>query len=121
MPKAAYEDWGPGCSELSSLKSATDKALLDNTEERYKAGNIYTRSGRLLLAVNPYKKLPLYTDETLQAYKSSLAPQARGAPHRQSLWARGSDSLRGCRDRWSCRPTSTRSLLRRTRACCKTR
>ncbi|EOD38526.1 hypothetical protein EMIHUDRAFT_122222 [Emiliania huxleyi CCMP1516] len=54
MPKAAYEDWGPGCSELSSLKSATDKALLDNTEERYKAGNIYTRSGRLLLAVNPY-------------------------------------------------------------------
>ncbi|EOD24030.1 hypothetical protein EMIHUDRAFT_450657 [Emiliania huxleyi CCMP1516] len=95
MPKAAYEDWGPGCSELSSLKSATDKALLDNTEERYKAGNIYTRSGRLLLAVNPYKKLPLYTDETLQAYKSSLAPQARGAPHRQSLWARGSDSLRG--------------------------
>ena len=86
MPKAAYEDWGPGCSELSSLKSATDKALLDNTEERYKAGNIYTRSGRLLLAVNPYKKLPLYTDETLQAYKSSLAPQARGAPHRESLW-----------------------------------
>jgi len=81
MPKAAYEDWGPGCSELSSLKSATDKALLDNTEERYKAGNIYTRSGRLLLAVNPYKKLPLYTDETLQAYKSSLAPQVELPPH----------------------------------------
>ena len=79
-------DFGPGESELSKLKSVDDDAILVNTQDRYNAGHIYTRSGRLLLAVNPYKKLPLYTDETLQAYKSSLAPQARGAPHRQSLW-----------------------------------
>ena len=59
-------DFGPGVSELSSLKTTEDTALLANTKERYDAGHIYTRSGRLLLAVNPYRQLPLYTDEVLQ-------------------------------------------------------
>jgi myosin heavy subunit len=74
-------DWGPGESELSALKSTGDAALLENTRMRYEAGHIYTRSGRLLLAVNPYRKLPLYTDELLHMYKSSLHPQAELAPH----------------------------------------
>eukprot|EP00967_Tisochrysis_lutea_P141132 scaffold258865_cov19-Tisochrysis_lutea.AAC.1 len=74
-------DWGPGESELSSLKSTDDGTLLDNTRIRYEAGHIYTRSGRLLLAVNPYRDLPLYTPELLQMYKKSLQPQAELAPH----------------------------------------
>lgn len=74
-------DWGPGESELSALKSTDDAALLENTRKRYEAGHIYTRSGRLLLAVNPYRKLPLYTDELLQMYKLSLHPQSELAPH----------------------------------------
>ena len=39
-------DFGPGVSELSSLSSAEDTALLENTRLRYDAGHIYTRSGR---------------------------------------------------------------------------
>ena len=62
-------DFGPGVSELSSLKSVEDDALLANTKQRYDAGHIYTRSGRLLLAVNPYRQLPLYTQEMLTKYK----------------------------------------------------
>ena len=74
-------EFGPGVSELSSLKSAEDSALLANTQERYDAGHIYTRSGRLLLAVNPYRKLPIYTDSILNQYKSSLQPQVELPPH----------------------------------------
>eukprot|EP00966_Prymnesium_polylepis_P193789 4491725-Prymnesium_polylepis.2 len=74
-------DFGPGVSELSSLKSVEDDALLANTKQRFDAGHIYTRSGRLLLAVNPYRQLPLYTPELLQQYKESLQPQAELAPH----------------------------------------
>ena len=74
-------DFGPGVSELSSLSSAEDTALLENTRLRYDAGHIYTRSGRLLLAVNPYRKLQCYTDQVLQQYKQSLQPQAELPPH----------------------------------------
>ena len=74
-------DFGPGVSELSSLSSAEDTALLENTRLRYDAGHIYTRSGRLLLAVNPYRKLNCYTDKVLDQYKSSLQPQAELPPH----------------------------------------
>ena len=74
-------DFGPGESELSKLKSVDDDAILVNTQDRYNAGHIYTRSGRLLLAVNPYRQLPLYTAEGLAAYKLSLQPQAVLPPH----------------------------------------
>ena len=74
-------DFGPGESELSKLKSVDDDAILVNTQDRYNAGHIYTRSGRLLLAVNPYRQLPLYTAEVLTAYKLSLQPQAELPPH----------------------------------------
>ena len=74
-------EFGPGVSELSSLSSAEDTALLENTRVRYDAGHIYTRSGRLLLAVNPYRKLQCYTDQVLQQYTQSLQPQAELPPH----------------------------------------
>ena len=74
-------DFGPGASELSSLKAVEDGDILANTQARYDAGHIYTRSGRLLLAVNPYKQLPLYKPETLEAYRHSLQPQAELPPH----------------------------------------
>jgi len=72
---------GPGVSELTSLKSVEDAAILANTRERYESGHIYTRSGRLLLAVNPYRSLPLYTPEVLELYKNSLQPQMELPPH----------------------------------------
>jgi len=81
MPGDRKLPFGPGVSELSSLKSVEDEAILGNTRERYTAGHIYTRSGRLLLAVNPYRQLPLYTEDVLQAYKDSLQPQAELPPH----------------------------------------
>ena len=72
---------GPGVSELSSLKSVEDAAILANTRDRYESGHIYTRSGRLLLAVNPYRTLPLYTAEVLDLYRNSLQPQVELPPH----------------------------------------
>ena len=46
---AALCEFGPGVSELSSLKSVEDGDILENTEIRYKDGFIYTRSGRVRL------------------------------------------------------------------------
>ena len=79
--------FGPGQSELTSLKSVDDESILANTRDRYSAGHIYTRSGRLLLAVNPYRQLPLYTPEVLKLYQDSLQPQSELPPHVYSVAA----------------------------------
>ena len=71
----------PGVSELTSLESVDDEAILANTRERYESGHIYTRSGRMILVVNPYRSLPLYTPEVLELYKDSLQPQMEMPPH----------------------------------------
>ena len=37
---------------------------------RYNADEIYTSIGAVLIAVNPFKRLTLYSDETLRSYKA---------------------------------------------------
>lgn len=37
-------------------------------EDRYSKGLIYTYTGPILIALNPFKRLPLYSDEILQSY-----------------------------------------------------
>ena len=78
---SSWSEFGPGESELTNLKHVEDAHVVDNTRMRYEAGHIYSRSGRLLLAVNPYRLLPLYTPEVLSSYQESLQPQAELPPH----------------------------------------
>jgi len=45
---------------------------------------IYTYTGPILIAVNPFKSLPLYTDELLDAYRAAglkLAARLEGVAH----------------------------------------
>ena len=74
-------DFGPGQHELTKLTDTRDHTLLQNTKLRFQANHIYTRSGRLLLALNPYQKLHIYDSETKDQYKKSLHPQAELPPH----------------------------------------
>ena len=76
----AQGDFGPGVSELSSLKAVEDADILENTRLRYEAGHIYTALAAAP-AVNPYRRLTLYTPELLEAYRNSLQPQAELPPH----------------------------------------
>ena len=63
---------------LTSLAELTEENLLKATEERYRAGLIYTAVGDILVAVNPFQELPLYDGAWSQAYGTSdvsgLAP-----------------------------------------------
>ncbi len=41
-----------------------------NLAKRFAADKIYTYIGEVLVSVNPYKDLPIYSPETVAAYKN---------------------------------------------------
>ena len=66
---------------LISLPYLHEPAILFCLERRYKQGSIYTYTGPILIALNPFQRLPLYTPVILQSYynagllKGQVIPQ----------------------------------------------
>lgn len=56
-------------NDLTSLPHLGEPQLLNVLSTRFKNGMIYTACGPSLLAINPWRPLPLYTDEHLLRYK----------------------------------------------------
>lgn len=48
----------------------SEKVFIDNLRKRYKENIIYTYIGQVLVSVNPYKDLGLYTAELLEKYRN---------------------------------------------------
>jgi len=53
---------------MAELNEAT---VLDTLKQRYDSSLIYTYSGLFLVAVNPYRQLPIYGEEVIGWYKSA--------------------------------------------------
>ncbi|KAF4527003.1 hypothetical protein B566_EDAN001550 [Ephemera danica] len=47
---------------------SSEDAFVDNLQKRFKENLIYTYIGPVLISVNPYKELPIYTDQTIKEY-----------------------------------------------------
>ncbi|KAM4614897.1 myosin-IIIb [Polymixia lowei] len=64
--------------DLTALSDLDEKSLLDSLSHRFKKDHIYTYIGDILVAINPFKHLPLYEKEVSEIYKchekSSLPP-----------------------------------------------
>lgn len=60
---------GSNVADLTSLTYLHEPAILFSLKERYAKNTIYTYTGPILLAVNPFKAVDLYTDKLLKAYK----------------------------------------------------
>ncbi|CAM9404599.1 unnamed protein product [Scytosiphon promiscuus] len=60
---------GSNVADLTSLTYLHEPAILFSLKERYGRNTIYTYTGPILLAVNPFKAVDLYTDKLLKAYK----------------------------------------------------
>jgi myosin protein heavy chain len=57
-----------GIEDMARLSYLSEPAVLENLRFRYAQNKIYTYSGLFLVAVNPYKMLPIYTNETIQKH-----------------------------------------------------
>lgn len=55
--------------DMAELTCLNEASVLHNLKDRYYSGLIYTYSGLFCVVVNPYRRLPIYTDKVMDLYK----------------------------------------------------
>lgn len=76
----ADEDELGGFEDMTRLTYLNEPGVLYNIRRRYALNDIYTYTGSILIAVNPFTKLPhLYDNHMMEQYKG--APLGELSPH----------------------------------------
>ncbi|XP_067385770.1 unconventional myosin-Ia [Emydura macquarii macquarii] len=83
-----------GVGDLVLLDPLSEESLLQNLKERFKHQEIYTYIGNVVISVNPYKPLPIYSPETVEEYRNCSFFALK--PH---IYAIADDAYRSLRDR----------------------
>lgn len=83
-----------GVSDAVLLDPLTEDAFIQNLKERFHHDQIYTYIGSVVVSVNPYQKLPLYTHDVIDEYRSRNIYEL--PPH---IYAIADDAYRSMRDR----------------------
>eukprot|EP00929_Paragymnodinium_shiwhaense_P021882 TRINITY_DN14148_c0_g1_i1.p1 TRINITY_DN14148_c0_g1~~TRINITY_DN14148_c0_g1_i1.p1 ORF type:complete len:1947 (+),score=476.92 TRINITY_DN14148_c0_g1_i1:170-6010(+) len=82
-----------GVDDICSLPQITEGAVLHTVRERYMLQQVYTRVSRVLIALNPYRSLPLYSSIHIDMYKQA-SDSLQHPPH---IFGLTQDALRGLR------------------------
>ncbi|XP_076216654.1 unconventional myosin-Ia isoform X1 [Aptenodytes patagonicus] len=80
--------------DLVLLDPLTENSLLHTLQERFRRSDIYTYIGNVVISVNPYRSLPIYTPEKVQEYHNCNFFAVK--PH---IYAIADDAYRSLRDR----------------------
>ncbi|XP_075593978.1 unconventional myosin-Ia isoform X2 [Balearica regulorum gibbericeps] len=80
--------------DLVLLDPLTEESLLQTLRERFRRSDIYTYIGNVVISVNPYRSLPIYTPEKVQEYRNCNFFAVK--PH---IYAIADDAYRSLRDR----------------------
>lgn len=70
--KAAFESTKKkevGVSDLTLISKISNEAINDNLKKRFENAEIYTYIGHVLVSVNPFRDLGIYTDTVLDSYR----------------------------------------------------
>ncbi|CAC5369431.1 CHS1 [Mytilus coruscus] len=79
--------------DLSCLEKFDEGSVLEVLRSRYAQEEIYTNCGEILLAVNPYKTLPIFDDENHEKYDWKRF-EAKMPPHVFNVAARAYQRIR---------------------------
>ncbi|XP_074873866.1 myosin-10-like isoform X6 [Carettochelys insculpta] len=55
--------------DMAELTCLNEASVLHNLKDRYYSGLIYTYSGLFCVVINPYKNLPIYTEQIIEMYR----------------------------------------------------
>lgn len=70
MERGLHERDRVGVQDFVLLEDfESEAAFIENLRRRFKENLIYTYIGQVLVSVNPYKKLPIYNQETIEYYQ----------------------------------------------------
>lgn len=69
------------CNDMAELTHLNEPSVIYNLFLRYNDDMIYTYSGLFLVAINPYKKLPIYEQGDLKKFHETLEDEGRLPPH----------------------------------------
>jgi len=89
------------CDDMADLTYLNDATVLHNLRQRYMSWYIYTYSGLFCVAINPYKRLPVYTMKMVHYYRGKK--QNEVPPHLYLV----SDNAYSC----MCRDKENQSML----------
>ncbi|VDO36101.1 unnamed protein product, partial [Onchocerca flexuosa] len=79
--------------DMCNLSELNDASVLEAVRSRYKAQLIHTYSGLFCLVVNPWKNIPIYTKEIMEAYMRTIDNKCNLPPHVYAIAQSAYDGL----------------------------
>ncbi|CAH2306622.1 unconventional myosin-Ib-like [Pelobates cultripes] len=59
-----------GVGDMVLLEPLNEESFMNNLKMRFDHGEIYTYIGSVVISVNPYKSLPIYTPDKVEEYRN---------------------------------------------------
>uniref|UniRef100_H2ZWQ3 Myosin IB n=1 Tax=Latimeria chalumnae TaxID=7897 RepID=H2ZWQ3_LATCH len=82
-----------GVGDMVLLEPLSEDSFIDNLKKRFDHSEIYTYIGSVVISVNPYRSLPIYTPEKVEEYRNRNFYEL--SPH---IYALADEAYRSLRD-----------------------